>query len=215
MFKQQRVSVLRTACLLVVLVLLTITAGCGPRPTPTPIPPTATPTPPPLSEADIAYFRGMLINPSASEMLDLKPPAELAELHLDLAAKEGDVEAAMDLLKAAAFSGDMTNFNRVQALFDAAVKADELAEKRALATWKQYLARYGLELPTVEYYGIAFTAPDDGWIVGSQGAILHYDGQDWRPFDSPTKGKLLVTMALPGSKWPVAPERASSLISRC
>lgn len=44
--------------------------------------------------------------------------------------------------------------------------------------------------------GIHFSAPDDGWIVGTQGLILHWDGQRWRRVESPTTADLYGVYAL-------------------
>jgi hypothetical protein len=40
------------------------------------------------------------------------------------------------------------------------------------------------DAPTLN--GIAINAPDDGWAVGKHGVILHWDGTQWAPAESPT-----------------------------
>lgn len=197
-----------------VIAILTLTS-CGPGqllgPTPTTTPTVAptstpTPTPPPISDADIAYFRGMLLNPEANEMLSLTPPTELSTLHYELVSKKQDEESALLLMQAAVWS-DRLSFYQAQALWEAASETYETAEKQARQVWDHYLSRFGLALPAIYYSDVAFTAIDDGWIVGSKGLILHYDGQDWRPFESPTTGNLLdIYMAGRNEGWIVGAE---------
>lgn len=121
-----------------------------PTHTPTPLPPTATPTPAGISEAEIAYFRGMLTASGASEMMNLEPPTELLLLHIELVAKRRNWEVATDAMSTAALTADRLTFMEVQARADAAFEAYLEANERARLTWQQYLSRYGLELSAVE-----------------------------------------------------------------
>jgi photosystem II stability/assembly factor-like uncharacterized protein len=46
--------------------------------------------------------------------------------------------------------------------------------------------------PTANHlYGMGFASPDDGWAVGSGGAILHWNGSVWQTANSPTTQRLL------------------------
>ncbi len=56
----------------------------------------------------------------------------------------------------------------------------------------------------VDLVKIAMLAPNDGWAVGAQGTILHYNGVSWSPVISPTDTDLLgISMASPNEGWAV------------
>lgn len=48
-------------------------------------------------------------------------------------------------------------------------------------TWKSFPSPTLLDLEATD-----FTGPLDGWIVGAEGVILHWNGSVWTPVDSPT-----------------------------
>jgi photosystem II stability/assembly factor-like uncharacterized protein len=161
-----------------------------PTATSTPVPPTATPTPQPIGDAEAAYFRQMflLLNPLSEEtpqkMLELRPPAEVANLHLNLADAADAFISQWDTILS------VQDPDLRQMLLETAYDEYEKTVDQVRLGWEEYLSRYGMGLP-VRYWGIAFTTPDDGWIIGDEGTILHYDGQDWQPYVSPTDENLV------------------------
>ncbi len=54
--------------------------------------------------------------------------------------------------------------------------------------------------------GLDMLTPEDGWAVGGQGTILHWDGVSWRAQPSPTRAQLdTVAMAGPARGWIAGP----------
>lgn len=57
------------------------------------------------------------------------------------------------------------------------------------------------------FHDIAFLSPQNGWIVGNLGQILHYNGEKWQEVDSPTRKHLYGLASLPsGDAWAVGQE---------
>jgi hypothetical protein len=53
--------------------------------------------------------------------------------------------------------------------------------------------------------GLDMVAPENGWAVGKQGVIVHWDGKEWMPADSPTDKDLdQVSFFDPDSGWAVS-----------
>lgn len=216
------------------VVLCLLVAGCAPTiqptppPTPTPVQtsPPATPTitqPPPTptavrrpDRAVLYYFREMLENPSAQAMLNLTPPEALRDLHLELAARKAALESVeAQMRRAYRHGGKSATLAFVPAWSVARRDYDETLA-RAYPLWQEYVAPLGIELPVSfeERYlftGMDFTAPQDGWIVGRNGTLLHYDGKSWQRLNSPFEGDLLaVDMVSPLEGWVVAGSRGTS-----
>jgi hypothetical protein len=209
-----------------------LAAGCGfsvqSAPTaaslPTLLPPSATPAPPLPTltpaltstaaalpdRAVLYYLREMLENPTAQAMLNLTPPEMLRDLHLELAARKAALELVQaQMRRAYREGGEEAALAFVPALSVAQRDYDETLG-RAYPLWQEYVAPLEVDLPIsfeARYWftGMDFTAPQDGWIVGRRGTILHYDGSDWRRLDSPLKDDLLaVDMVSPFEGWVVA-----------
>lgn len=144
---------------------------------------------------ELVYFREMLENPGYNTLLTLKPPPELADLHYELADRKADLEEIDQQIASAVQSGNTNaHLGFVQARSQAENAYREVRE-RALNAWGAFLAPYNITLPGTfdEIYfltGIAFVNPQEGWIVGRKGAILHYDGKNWERRESQIKTDL-------------------------
>jgi len=65
----------------------------------------------------------------------------------------------------------------------------------------------------VDLVKIAMLAPNDGWAVGAQGTILHYNGVSWSPVISPTDSDLLgISMVTPHEGWAVGASHYSGTV---
>lgn len=57
------------------------------------------------------------------------------------------------------------------------------------------------------FHDVAFLSPQNGWVVGNLGQILHYNGEKWQEVDSPTRKHLYSFAFLPsGNGWAVGQE---------
>jgi photosystem II stability/assembly factor-like uncharacterized protein len=57
------------------------------------------------------------------------------------------------------------------------------------------------------FHDLVFLSPQNGWIVGNLGQILHYNGEKWQEVDSPTRKHLYSLAFLPsGNGWAVGQE---------
>lgn len=153
------------------------------------------------------YFREMLENPDYNSLLTMNPPAALADLHYELADRKADLEEIDQQITAASLSGGAnTHLGFVQARSNAE-NAYRTVRERALDAWQTYLTAYHIALPRRfdEIYtltGIAFSNPQEGWIVGRKGAILHYNGNNWESWESPVKTDLAgLALDLDGRGW--------------
>ncbi|NPV75707.1 MAG: hypothetical protein HPY59_04950 [Anaerolineae bacterium] len=170
--------------------------------TPSPPPPQETMTlaPPRCQNSlencpELIYFREMLENPSYNTLLAMNPPPELADLHYELADRKADLEEIDQQIAAASLSGNTNaSLGFVQARSQAE-NAYRQVRERALDAWESFLASYNVTLPRrfediYSLTGIAFANPQEGWIVGRKGTILHYDGTKWERWDSQIKTDL-------------------------
>lgn len=60
------------------------------------------------------------------------------------------------------------------------------------------IGAYGGPYGSVDFNDVQMLAPNNGWLVGSNGTILHYDGHHWQPQASSTTVKLTALAMLPG-----------------
>ncbi len=146
--------------------------------------------------AVLYYLREMLENPTAQAMLNLSPPEMLRDLHLEIAARKAALESAeAQMRRAYREGGEAATLAFVPALSVARRDYEEVLA-RTYPLWQEYVAPLGVELPIsfeARYWftDMDFTAPQDGWIVGRQGTMLHYDGSGWRRLNSPLRDDLL------------------------
>jgi photosystem II stability/assembly factor-like uncharacterized protein len=88
-----------------------------------------------------------------------------------------------------------------------------VAERQEAANTEQYglvadaIGESGFAAEAGYYHDIAFLSPQNGWIVGNLGQILHYNGEKWQEVDSPTRKHLYSLASLPsGNAWAVGQE---------
>jgi hypothetical protein len=160
-----------------------------PEPSPTEAP-IAQPEPS-LSEVDIDYFTSMLrwtswgpleLMSRLEEIMALEPPEELSDTHTALVKA---VEELMPYWQDLREADSSEKIDLAKFVYDLHKQDYEQEEERIFAAWDEYLSQRGAELP-VRYTPPTFTRADDGWIVGSSGSILHYDGEQWEYMESPT-----------------------------
>jgi photosystem II stability/assembly factor-like uncharacterized protein len=93
----------------------------------------------------------------------------------------GRVTALAGLMMAAALFGLGLLAN------DRSAQAHSLAPRSPQAS----LGWIVVNSPTTEHLGLSdFVSPTDGWIVGTNGTILHWDGVNWQTVSNPASVRL-------------------------
>lgn len=64
-------------------------------------------------------------------------------------------------------------------------------------TWTSHRGRFR---PDMQYHltGVASTGPNDAWVIGAWGTVLHWDGKRWIEIDKPSYVDLVEVTATPG-----------------
>jgi photosystem II stability/assembly factor-like uncharacterized protein len=88
-----------------------------------------------------------------------------------------------------------------------------VAERQDAANTEQYglvadaIGESGFAAEAGYYHDVAFLSPQNGWIVGNLGQILHYNGERWQDMESPTRKHLYSLVLFPsGNGWAVGQE---------
>ncbi len=126
----------------------TPTSTVTPTPLPTPTPthtPTLTPTPAP----DLAYFRAMLTVKTLEDLSKVVPPPELLDVHLDFFTAFTTLMQAQGNLIYAATQGTAA-YSLANASYELALAEAKTAQADWQSAAREYLSRYGLNLPTTQ-----------------------------------------------------------------
>lgn len=126
----------------------TATSTVTPTPTATPMP-TYTPTLMPTPVPDLAYFRAMLTIKTLEDLSKVVPPPDLLDVHLDFFAAFTNLIQAQGNLIYAAGQGTAA-YNLANASYELALAEAQTAQADWQSVAREYLARYGLELPTTQ-----------------------------------------------------------------